>query len=294
VIPARFRHAAARRLRRKPDARAARTRFIERAAAFTPYVTVENDDVAVVVSTTDRKMAKYFAKGVRTEQRVLHKALTLLESAGHDRPGGTFIDAGANIGTSAFAALARGFSFVVACEPEPENARLLRTSVALNGFTDVVAVREVALSDHAGSAPLGVSGASRSKARVLAEGEGQANGEPVYVRLVPLDDLAAGGVFEPAAVGMLWLDVEGHEVHVLAGASRVLEHSPPLVMELSPQLLHRAGKLDELPGMLAQYYTHVADLRHGEAELRPVAAVVSLIEQYEESHTDLLTCRVPS
>ena len=51
--------------------------------------------------------------------------------------------------------------------------------------------------------------------------------------LHPMDELAADGVFDPASVGMLWLDVEGHEVHVLAGASTVLAHSPPLVMELS-------------------------------------------------------------
>jgi FkbM family methyltransferase len=279
------------RLRRKPDERAARTRFIEQAAAYTPYVTVENGDFAFVVSTTDRKMAKFFAKGARTEQRVLRSALSLLKAAGVARRGGIFVDAGANIGTSSFAALQEGFTSVLACEPEPESARLLRTSVALNGLAGSVTVLEVALSDHPATASLDASGASRSKARLLSAEE-ESGGEPVSVRLVPLDGLAVDGVFDPTSVRMLWLDVEGHEVHVLAGASTVLSHSPPLVMELSPQLLRRAGKLDELPGILARHYTHVADLRHGATELIPVAHVAALIARYEESHTDLLACRV--
>ena len=278
------------RLRRKPDERAARTRFIEQAAAYTPYVTVENDGFAVVVPTTDRKMAKFFAKGTRTEQRVLRSALSLLESAGLARRGGIFVDAGANIGTSSFAALQEGFTSVLACEPESENARLLRTSVALNGLANSVTVLEVALSDHVGTARLDASGASRSKARLLADGE-EGRREPLEVRLVSLDELAAEGVFDPAAVRMLWLDVEGHEVHVLAGASEVLAHAPPLVMELSPELLRRAGRLEELPGLLSRHYTHVADLRHGGAELVPVARVTGLIGQYEEGHTDLLAVR---
>jgi FkbM family methyltransferase len=264
-----------------------------KASRFTPYVTVENEGRAVVVSTGDRKMAKFFTKGVRTEQRVLHKALGLLESAGHERPGGTFVDAGANIGTSAFAALGEGFSFVVACEPEPENVRLLRTSVALNGLADVVAVREVALSDRAGTGRLDAGSGSRSKARVLAGNEEQSRGEAIEVRLVPLDDLAEEGVFDPARVGMLWLDVEGHEAQVLAGARAILRHAPPLVMELSPKLLRRAGGLDGLPGLLASHYTHVADLRHGEPGPMPVATVRSLIESYAESHTDVLLFAAP-
>jgi FkbM family methyltransferase len=278
------------RLRRKPDERAARTRFIEQAAAYTPYVAVENGGFAVVVSTGDRKMAKFFAKGSRTEQVVLRSALSLLESAGVPGARGVFVDAGANIGTSSFAALQEGFGSVVACEPEPENARLLRTSVALNGLSDAVTVLEVALSDHAGAARLDAGGASRSKARLLAEGE-EGRRETLDVPLVPLDDLAAQGVFDPATVGMLWIDVEGHEVHVLSGASTLLAHSPPLVMELSPGLLRRAGRLDELPALLARHYTQVADLRHGATELVPVAHVGALIARYEEGHTDLLAVR---
>jgi FkbM family methyltransferase len=276
------------------DERAARTRFVQRAASFTPYVAVDSSGMTFIVSTTERTMVKFFAKESRPELRVLRRALDILESAGLERPRGTFLEGGANIGTATLAALGEGFSFVVACEPEPQNARVLRANVALNGRSDVVRVLEVALSSEPGTARLDRGYGSLSKARVLGDAEETSGGQTVEVRLVPLDDLAREGLFDPAEVGMLWLDVEGHEAQALGGASTTLGHSPPLVMELSPKLLRRAGGIDRLPDLLGRHYTHVADLRHGEAGgLRQVDAVPSLIEEYEQSHTDLLLCRVP-
>ena len=90
-----------------------------------------------------------------------------------------------------------------------------------------------------------------------------------------LDDLALGGVFDAAEVGLLWLDVEGYEYRVLQGAGNILERCPPLVMELYPELLRRAGDLAALPDLLARYYSHVVDLRSSDAQPRPVTILSS-------------------
>jgi hypothetical protein len=92
-------------------------------------------------------------------------------------------------------------------------------------------------------------------------------------------------------VDFLLVDAEGHEVQVLAGGERVLSTGVPLVLELNPKLLELAGRIGELPAVLAQHYTHVLDLRDRSGEFVPVAEVARLIEEYQGRSTDLLACR---
>jgi hypothetical protein len=124
---------------------------------------------------------------------------------------------------------------------------------------------------------IGVSHGAR-KARLAAEGE--------EVEVARLDDVVEGGA------DFVLLDAEGYEPQVLAGAERVLAGGTPLVLELNPKLLGLGGRVDDLPGLLAQHYTHVLDLRDRSGELVPVAAVARLIEEYEGRSTDLLACRL--
>ena len=267
--------------RRRRDERSVRAEFVAGAASFTPYVAVEVDGLTFLVSTHDPKMAKFFASRKRNELHVLETALRIIGGAR-----GTFVDAGAYLGTAALAALRSGFSSAVAIEPEPETVRLLRANVALNDAQERVRIVAAALSDREGTAELDLGPGSRGKARLLGGPDDAARGATVEVALTRLDDLG----LDPADVGLLWLDVEGHELRVLEGASKTLAAGPPLVMELYPRLLARAGSLDRLSPVLGRHYTHVADLR-ADAELQPVAGLARLVDEYADGHTDLLLCR---
>jgi FkbM family methyltransferase len=187
------------------------------------------------------------------------------------------VDVGANVGTAAFAALGAGFERVIAIEPVPRTFRLLRANLALNGAEDAVLPLQLALSDEPGTMRMDVAAGSR-KARLDATG-----GEEVEV--ARLDDVVE------EEVDFLLVDAEGHEVQVLSGGARVLSTGVPLVVELNPKLLELAGRIGELPAVLAQHYTHVLDLRSRGAEPLPVAEVARLIEEYEGRSTDLLACR---
>ena len=268
-------------LRRRRGERSVRAEFVAGAEAFTPYVAVEVEGMTFLVSTSDPKMAKFFASRKRNELRVLESALEILGGAG-----GTFVDVGAYLGTATLAALRSGFSSAVAVEPEPDTARLLRANVALNGADDHVRIVAAALSNRTGTADLDLGPGSKGKARVVAGSEDTARGETVEVTLTSLDQLG----IDPAEIGLLWLDVEGHEVHVLEGAPRTLAASPPLVMELYPRLLARAGSLDRLVPLLGRHYTHVGDLRTGD-QPRPVGELGDLVDGYADGHTDLLLFR---
>ncbi len=131
--------------------------------------------------------------------------------------GGTFVDVGANIGFFTLLGAARvgAAGRVVALEPHPEVAPVLRGNVRMNGLRNVQ-VLQLAAADVSGTAALSgfVAGAGNSGVSTLAHAS--AAGVPAYeVRCEPLDRvLDDAGV---AAADLVKVDVEGAEARVLRG-----------------------------------------------------------------------------
>ena len=250
----------------------------------------------LLVATRDDTHESMFL-GVPKEQRLLARALEGLQFAGIDVAGKTFIDIGANNGSASFAALSAGFSSVVACEPGAEAFRLLRANVVLNDAEDAVRALNVALSNRTGSGRIDLTRGSRKG--YLFESQGaQSHRYAEDVRLVRLDDLVDEGKLDPGDVGLLWLDVEGHEGHVLDGASKLLslEPPPPVVMELHPKRLRQAGMVETITELLPRHYTHFLELgsKFDRPAFSPIATIGSLIETVEQrwAATDILVCRL--
>jgi FkbM family methyltransferase len=120
------------------------------------------------------------------------------------RPGDRFADVGANIGVYTVAAARRG-AFVTSFEPNPRIATLLRRNIALNKVAGRVEVREVALAANAGETHLAVEGTLGMAARVAPSGS-----------------LAVRAEILSEAFDVVKIDVEGHELEVLRGASPLL------------------------------------------------------------------------
>ncbi len=138
-------------------------------------------------------------------------------------------------------------------------------------------------------------GSRSRKARVLADPGESPRWRSQQIRLTRLDDLVAEGKLDPAEVGLVFMDVEGHECHVLEGASSVLQEDVPLVMELNPKLLRLAGKIDRLGDQLDRHYTHILDLRDdSDPTFVPVDQLGALIDDVEKGATDILACRLPT
>jgi len=135
-------------------------------------------------------------------------------------PGDFCVDAGANIGqmTGLMACRAGGQGKVLAFEPHPDLCRELRHNVGLfRQRADVapVEILEAALSDRSGAANL-VAGRDFAANRGLAHlDDGCCTG--ISVKTVTLDE-----VVKDRSVAVLKLDVEGHELPVLAGARALL------------------------------------------------------------------------
>jgi FkbM family methyltransferase len=287
----RLRAAHARRVdQRERDRRA---EFVQSAAEQTPHVTVERDGAVYILPTRQKAGIDRLLKPEWKEQRHLQRAVQALDLVGIGTARSVFVDVGAHVGTTAIAAVHRfGFGSALALEPERENFRLLRANIGLNGLESEVQTFNVAISNRVGTAELKLRPSFGSKHRLVVDREPGVS--TVIVPLTTLDALAADGSVDPKDVGLLWLDVEGHELEALEGGTTLLRRSVPVVMEFIPRAL-RDGKLDALGAVLSEHYTHALDLRHrlhGHPRLLPLGSLNELAAHYRRGFTDVLVVRV--
>lgn len=138
--------------------------------------------------------------------------------------GGTFIDAGANIGlmTLHAAQVVGATGEIHAFEPHPRTYGMLSRNVERNGFTCVTA-HPLALGASAGQATLyDRDNVGRGGSTLHDPGEGKTG---MTVEIAVLDAVFSG------AADVLKVDVEGHEIEMLEGARSLLSSpSPPAVI----------------------------------------------------------------
>lgn len=168
------------------------------------------------------------------------RSVRKLPEKGH----GTLADVGANNGVISIGALTAGeLASAVAIEPDPRNFALLQRNVAQNGLTARMTCLEVAVSSQAGTVPFELSESNLGDHRVRSgaytsqpDQYGEASRRVISVPSARLDDLLEG-----RDISLIWMDVQGHEGHAMAGAPRVLGTGVPLVCEVWPYGLERAG-----------------------------------------------------
>ena len=154
------------------------------------------------------------------------------------RPGDTFLDVGANHGSFAILAshLVGPEGRVVAVEPQPTLARLVRRSLA--EAPAPFDVHATALADRDREAVIHIPRSGSGSASLAAVRRGM--GRSIAVPVGRADDLLPWRDFPGAVV--LKLDVEGSEVPFLRGARMMIrERQPVIVFELSAEMARAAG-----------------------------------------------------
>jgi FkbM family methyltransferase len=152
-------------------------------------------------------------------------------------PGDLAVDAGAHVGivTLVMAGLVRNGGHVLAVEPNPRLAALLRRTAVLNNLGGVVSVEACALGAAPGRATLTFAETTMSSSLLPLAGAG--TGVEVPVRT--LDSLLPEG----STPALVKLDVEGAELDAWSGMRGLLASSPNLAVtvEFGPSHLRRAG-----------------------------------------------------
>lgn len=151
------------------------------------------------------------------------------------RPGMTAVDVGGNIGYVALLmAEAVGPSGkVVAVEPDPRNAHVLKLNAARTRGAPIEVIEAAAWSETT-TLDLGLHDTNTGDHRIgIEDGGGRAT---VSVPAVRLDDVL------PRRVDLLLMDTQASEHVALRGARQLLERSRPvLLVEFWPQGLREAG-----------------------------------------------------
>lgn len=170
--------------------------------------------------------------------------IELLAARGRLRAGARVFDVGAHQGVVAMmlADLVGDAGTVVAVEATPHNAELARRNAALNGLAGIE-VLHAAGADTPGTLYF----SPRMNGHVATEDEAS-----VAVRAVTVDELAA----EHGPPAVLFVDVEGYELHVMRGARATLdEHRPDLFVEVHMgEGLERFGDADDLLRLIPSGY----------------------------------------
>jgi FkbM family methyltransferase len=288
--------------------RAARESFLERAEELTPLIAVDTDEGRYLLSTFDRHIThSLLVKSSRGEMKILRRALAVLAAVGNPVRRGTFLDVGANIGTTTVPALlSHGFVRAVACEPEPSNLLLLELNLVANSVERDVKICRAAISDVDGEVELLVA-ERRSGMHEVHEADATLPpwvdaSSRTTVRQFALDTLGGLGLFDPEDIGILWMDTQGHEGHILRGAKSLTQLGVPVVLELDPAALERHLGLGYLLETARADYTHFVSMRRlrgraGELhfDLDPVERLDDELDWLSRAgrHTDVLLLRDP-
>ena len=140
------------------------------------------------------------------------------------RPGDAVIDIGANSGLITFhlSGLVGPSGTVLAVEPNPELAELLRQSTEYNNV-DNISVCEYALGEHASSMRLTIPTGYSDRASLVREFDGM-DSDSMTVHVARLDDVLPDSIDH---IRLMKIDVEGFESEVLWGATNLFRTMPP-------------------------------------------------------------------
>jgi FkbM family methyltransferase len=155
--------------------------------------------------------------------------------------GDRVVDVGANIGYySVLFGHAVGTSGrVVGIEPDPDNARLARENVRLNGLSHTVSIVQAAAGAQRGDLVLYARSGISNRGDHRTWSDGSHEGRRVRVKMVTVDEY----VRDWPSVQTIKMDIQGYEGHALGGMRSTLQQNAgiALVAEFWPSSIRRAG-----------------------------------------------------
>lgn len=274
--------------------------FFLLAGTWTPAIQANENGLRFLVPTSDQEVGRHLYVDGAFDLAVMRDIMAFLTTTLMPTfiDGRDVVEVGANIGTTSVYAL-RLFraATVHAFEPDPRNAEIAQLNALLNGVAERFALQQAAVSDRFGIARLALSPDNSGDHRVVTEGRApDPDRDSIDVQTITLDDAVSQGIIDPARVGLIWIDAQGHEGHVLAGASKLLATGCPAVVEFWPRGLRRAEGLQKFTDAAVRHYTHFADIRRvGDADAfapRPIDEIATHDAFYRsDMATDLVLWR---
>jgi len=246
-----------------------------------------------------------FCKG-QYELDLMQKTIAFLRSIEKCPPKGkgTIVDIGANNGVISIGMLYTGeLEKAIAIEPEPQNFTLLQHNVNQNGLKDKVLCLHYAIASQKGEILLELSDTNfgdhrvRTNSPVVDSTElfHESERRVITVQADQLDNLLAG---LPESfvndIAVIWVDVQGYEGYVFMGAKNLLSKGIPVVSEISPYVIRRAGMTQEQFCDIARsIWTNYWVLRRGRFVRYPIATLDIFFDElgYDGNYENIIFTR---
>ncbi|MHB1534370.1 MAG: FkbM family methyltransferase [Acidimicrobiales bacterium] len=261
-------------------------------------IAASQPDPIYLFSTLDRVISPEVFAHSAYEENELRWVLDLLDQPQKNR---TVVEVGANIGTTTIPLLLRyGAARVEAFEPGPDNYDLLRCNLILNHVDNQAITHPVAISDTNGEVKFELCRWNFGDHRVrTTDGHaggfhGESDRSIITVQARRLDDAVTTPMED---IGLVWVDAQGHEAHILDGAEKLLSLGVPWIIEYWPYGLSRQNGLVRLNLAIAGRFSHVIDVRQSRRQNHPVRVATSDLDQLAadlgDDYTDLILVPQP-
>lgn len=235
-------------------------------AANTSLWLSRTDSGHMMTYTADKVIGESIRQTGKFQEADIEQARTIIEGLGVSVELSTFLDVGANIGTHSLFSLRFGFRRAVCIEAEPRNFKLLRVNQILNDVDQNCVNILAAASSKAGESTFELSPRNFGDHRVrfetaLQDLHDEGSRQLITVPTKPLDTILSDVSVNCRDIGLVWIDTQGHEGHVLSGAGDLLSTSVPIVAEFWPYGLERSGGYKLLRDAISNSGRRMFDLR---------------------------------
>ena len=256
---------------------------------FRETLTIQTKQGRLTVSTRDHGIAKPLFCTRQFEYDASLHAIRFLKAKGFipEHPV-HMLDVGANIGVIGIGlALSKEVDSVIAIEPDPTNFALLTRNVEQNGLSDRITCLQMAAGDQEATLTMELSPLNLGDHRVrsnpasdVIEAHNESSRQTIQVPSMPLDRIMQlPNIRDSAAArpSMLWIDVQGYEGFIFAGAGATLRSGIPAVAEVWPYGIVRAGMtLDQFTNIVSGIWSDYWIERRG----RFVRYPISVFDRY--------------
>jgi FkbM family methyltransferase len=229
------------------------------------------------------------------ELELMKISMEFLRSTGRHPPRGqgVVLDVGANIGVISIGMIVMGeVHSAIAVEADPDNFALLSKNIALNGIEDRLSAFNFAASDRPAELEFeltdGNCGDNRVRRVILGHSRdpdffAESKRRTIMVPGTRLDTLEeAVGADLWNRISLVWVDIQGSEGSAFLGAERLLFRDIPVMCEVWPYGLLRAGvsnaRFCEIAG---RFWTRYWSFDGQKPVEYPITALSKLFEKHE-------------
>ena len=253
-------------------------------AKFQNTITLNTKQGLITCSMKDRGIARPLYVHNEYEYGFSVRCLQFLKQKGCIRPRGpcTMLDVGANIGIISLGLVRSGcVDRAIAIEPEPENFKLLRQNVLQNDLADKFVLLQTAVGESRDVLSFELSDVNPGDHRVRSAQSlmpkdllKESKRRTINVDSIPLDDLIRRPELtdrDRESLALIWIDVQGYEGYVFKGARKILESGMPVVSEIWPYAILRAGlSLAQFQSIAQGYWDSYWVEKNGRFVQRPI------------------------